>query len=85
MLDLAALDVRERHLDSARGLGLASLDLLHQRLLAPPQPVGDLLDHPSPLGGVGLELLQGLGDGGLRRALELLRAAGPPKRVARPR
>ena len=75
MLDLASLDVRERHLDPARRLGLASLDLLHQRLLPPPQPVGDLLDHASPFGGVRLDLLQRLGDGGLRRALELLAQA----------
>ncbi len=45
MLDLPAFDVRERRLDPARCLGFASLDLLRQSLLAPPQPVGDLLDH----------------------------------------
>jgi len=72
VLDLTSLDVRERHLDSARRLGLTSLDLLHQSLLAPPQPVGDLLDHATPLGGVRLELLERLGDRRLRRALELL-------------
>ena len=72
LLDLAALDVREGRLDPARRLGLAALDLLRERLLAAPQPVGDLLDHTAPLARVRLELLERLGDGRLRRALELL-------------
>ena len=36
LLDLPALDVRERHLDSCGGLGLAPLDLLRERLLPSP-------------------------------------------------
>jgi hypothetical protein len=75
VLDLAALDVRERGLDPPRRLGLAALDLLGERLLALPQPVGDLLDHAPPLARVRLELLERLGDRGLGGALELLAQA----------
>ena len=85
LLDLPALDVGERCLDPAGRLGLAALDLLRERLLAPAQPLGDLLDHPPALAGVRLQLLQRLGDGGLRRALELLAQPDAPRRAARRR
>ena len=72
LLDLPALDVCERRLDPACRLALAPLDLLGQRLLAPPQPLGDLLDHAAALARVRFELLERLGDGRLRGPLELL-------------
>ena len=63
----------------------AALDLLGQRLLAPAQPLGDLLDHAAALARVRLELLQRLGDRLLRSALELLAQARAPRRAARRR
>ena len=62
-------------LDRRGRLGLAALDLLRERLLSPPQPFRDVLDHPPALAGMCLELLERLGDGRLRRALELLTQA----------
>ena len=72
LLDLPPLDVRERRLDPGCRLGLAPFDLLAQRLLAPAEPLGDLLDHPAALARVRFELLERFGDRRLRRPLELL-------------
>ena len=56
LLELAVLDVLDLGGDALARLVLLALDLLLQLLLAPAQPLGDLLQRPPPLGGVALEL-----------------------------
>ena len=43
LLDLAALDIRERRLDPARRLGLLVLDPANEVALSCAQPLGDLV------------------------------------------
>src|SRR5712691_5444176 len=63
LLDLAPLDVGEGILQTTRGLRLLPLDLLAQLPLTPPKSLGDLVQRPSPLGRMTLQLALGRLDG----------------------
>jgi hypothetical protein len=52
LLDLAALDIRERRVDPARNVRLLALDPAHEVPLPHGQPLGDLVERSAALGGM---------------------------------
>ena len=98
---LAALELDECDVEPPSRVGLGALDPLGDRRLPRLQPLADLVDRPSPLDRLRLELVERLGHGDPGRPLELVtqplhgapllvasstRARRPPPRsAARPR
>ena len=58
MLDLAALELGERDLDSRARLALGTIDLLGDGVLVLPEPVVQLVDGAAPVVGLRGELLE---------------------------
>ena len=74
-LGLPSLELHERDLEAAAGVGLGALDTLGDRRLAHAEPLRDLVDRATPLGRLALELVERLGHRLGGRALELLAEA----------
>ncbi len=76
LLNLAALELGERDLDPSSRFALGAVDLLRDRVLVLTQPFRDVLDRPTTVVGLRLELLEGLRQSVPRRRLELVPKPG---------